>query len=166
MYSTSLLFRIVKAILVAGIGLLAFLIVVNNIVDYLTNFAFVEHVMKMDTIFPSSHIRNRSINSSIVYHVGYCFIILMEAAMCFCCLKGTLKLFMNVKNDAASFHASKNWAVAGITIGIVIWFLGFEVVGGEWFAMWQSTTWNGLAAAERILSFLMLTLILLHFKDE
>ena len=90
----------------------------------------------------------------------------MEAAMCFCCLKGALQLFRNVKNDAVAFHASKNWAVAGITIGIVIWFLGFEVVGGEWFAMWQSATWNGLAAAERILSFLMLTLILLHFKDE
>jgi predicted small integral membrane protein len=48
----------------------------------------------------------------------------------------------------------------------MLWFLGFEVVGGEWFAMWQSATWNGLAAAERILSFLVLTLILLHFKDE
>ena len=166
MYSTSYLFRIAKAISVAGIGLLSLLIVVNNIVDYLTNYAFVEHVMKMDTIFPSSHIHDRSIGSPFVYHAGYCLIILMEAAMCFCCLKGTFQLFRNIKKDTAAFHASKNWAVAGITIGIAIWFLGFEVIGGEWFAMWQSTTWNGLAAAERILNFLVLTLILLHFKDE
>jgi len=40
------------------------------------------------------------------------------------------------------------------------------VIGGEWFAMWQSNTWNGLASAERILSFLVLTLILLHLKEE
>jgi predicted small integral membrane protein len=44
--------------------------------------------------------------------------------------------------------------------------LGFEVIGGEWFAMWQSPTWNGLAAAERIVSFLVLALILLHLKEE
>jgi predicted small integral membrane protein len=75
-------------------------------------------------------------------------------------------LFKNLKSDAAVFHASKNWAVAGIIIGIIIWFLGFEVVGGEWFAMWQSSVWNGLGAAERIVSFLVLILILLHFKEE
>jgi len=75
-------------------------------------------------------------------------------------------MFKNVKNDAAAFHASKNWAVAGIIIGIVIWFLGFEVIGGEWFSMWQSATWNGLAAAERVVGFLILVLILLHLKEE
>jgi predicted small integral membrane protein len=86
--------------------------------------------------------------------------------MAFCCLKGSWIMFKNLKKDAITFHASKNWAVAGIIAGITIWFLGFEVVGGEWFAMWQSSAWNGLAAAERILSFLVLTLILLHLREE
>ena len=75
-------------------------------------------------------------------------------------------MFKNIKKDATAFYASKNWAVAGIITGILIWFVGFEVIGGEWFAMWQSTSWNGLAAAERIVSFLVLILILLHLKDE
>jgi predicted small integral membrane protein len=56
--------------------------------------------------------------------------------------------------------------VAGIITGLVIWFTGFEVIGGEWFAMWQSSIWNGLTSAERIVSFLAFTLILLHFKEE
>jgi predicted small integral membrane protein len=86
--------------------------------------------------------------------------------MAFCCLKGSWLLFKNLKADTLQFNAVKNWSVAGIIIGIIIWFLGFEVIGGEWFAMWQSTIWNGLAAAERILTFLVLTLILLHMKDE
>ncbi len=166
MYSTSLLFRIAKTIAVAAIGLLSFLIVINNTTDYFTNYVFVEHVMKMDTTFPSSQVHYRSLGSPFIYHAGYCFIILMEAVMASCCLRGAWQMLKNIKSNAIAFHASKNWAVAGITIGIVIWFLGFEVVGGEWFAMWQSTTWNGLAAAERIVSFLVLTLILLHFKDE
>ena len=166
MYSTFFLLRIAKVVSVAAIGLLSFFIVVNNTTDYFTNYAFVEHVMKMDSIIPSSLVHYRSLHSSFIYHAGYCFIILMEAIMAFCCLKGSWRMFKNIKSDAAGFHRSKNWAVAGIIVGIVIWFLGFEVIGGEWFAMWQSASWNGLAAAERLVSFLVLTLILLHLKDE
>jgi predicted small integral membrane protein len=166
MYSTPFLFRIAKTISVAGIGLLALLIVIGNTTDYYSNYFFVEHVMKMDTTFPDSHIHYRSINSPFLFHAGYVFIILLEAIMTFCCLKGSWMMFKNLKKDATSFHASKNWAVAGIIIGIIIWFVGFEVIGGEWFAMWQSASWNGLAAAERVLSFLVLILILLHIKEE
>ncbi|MES1218582.1 MAG: DUF2165 family protein, partial [Bacteroidota bacterium] len=106
------------------------------------------------------------IDNPFVFHAGYILIILLEALMAFCCIKGSWLLFKNRNSDAASFHASKNWAVAGIVIGIIIWFLGFEVVGGEWFAMWQSNTWNGLASAERIVSFLVLVLILLHLEEK
>ena len=28
-------------------------------------------------------------------------------------------------------------------MGFLIWFIGFIVIGSEWFAMWQSSTWNG-----------------------
>jgi predicted small integral membrane protein len=166
MPSTSFLFRIAKTMSVAAIGLMAAFIVIGNTTDYYTNYYFVEHVMKMDTVFPASHVHYRSINSPIVYNAGYILIILMEATMAFFCLKGSWRMFKNSKKDASSFYASKNWAVAGIMIGIIIWFVGFEVIGGEWFSMWQSATWNGLAAAERIVGFLILVLILLHLKEE
>ena len=166
MYSTQLLFRIAKIIAVTAIGLMSLLIVFGNTTDYFTNYHFVEHVMKMDTIFPGSMVYYRHIGAPFLYHAGYILLIALEAVMTFCCIKGSWSLFKNLKSDAASFHTAKNWAVAGITIGITIWFLGFEVIGGEWFAMWQSQVWNGLGAAERIVSFLMLILILLHFKEE
>ncbi len=166
MYSTSFLFRLAKTIAVAAIGLFALLVVIGNTTDYYSNYFFVEHVLKMDTTFPGSHLHYRSIANPVLFHAGYIFIILLESFMAFCCIKGTWLMFKNLRKDSAAFHASKNWAVAGIIIGILIWFVGFEVIGGEWFAMWQSTTWNGLAAAERVLSFLVLTLLLLHFKDE
>ncbi len=89
----------------------------------------------------------------------------MEAFMAFCCIKGSWRMVKNLKKDSVVFHDSKNWAVAGILIGILIWFVGFEVIGGEWFAMWQSVTWNGLAAAERVLGFLVAILILLQLKE-
>lgn len=166
MYTTSFLLRFVKALAVAGIALMAFLIAFDNITDYYSNYSFVAHVLKMDTTFPGSNIHYRSISNDFIFHASYIFIIAMESLMAFCCIKGSWLLFKNLKSEAAIFNASKNWAIAGITIGIIIWFLGFEVIGGEWFAMWQSITWNGLGAAERVLGFLMITLVLLHLKDE
>ncbi|CAN5193608.1 DUF2165 family protein [soil metagenome] len=166
MYPVQFLFRLAKTIAVAAIGLMALLVVFGNTTDYFTNYRFVEHVMKMDTIFPGSHVYYRHINNPFLFHSGYILLIIAEAVMAFCCIKGSWHLVKNVRSDAAVFHASKNWAVAGIITGIVIWFFGFEVVGGEWFAMWQSSVWNGLGAAERIVSFLVLVLILLHLKEE
>lgn len=166
MYSTAFLLRIVKVITVAAIGLMALLVVFGNITDYYSNFHFVAHVLKMDTTFPSGNIHYRSIGNTALYHIFYVVIILLETAMAFCCINGAWLLLINLKNDAAQFHAAKNWAIAGIIIGIIIWFAGFEVIGGEWFAMWQSNTWNGLASAERILNVLAFALILLHLKDE
>lgn len=166
MYSIQFLFRVAKAVCVASIALMALLIVFGNITDYLTNYHFVEHVMKMDTIFPGSNVHYRNINSTFIFHAGYLLIISLESLMAFCCTKGTWLMIKHLSANATTFHASKNWAVAGITIGIVIWFLGFEVVGGEWFSMWQSSTWNGLSSAERISGFLMLALLLLHLHEQ
>jgi predicted small integral membrane protein len=166
MYPVQFLFRIAKTVAVAAIALMTLLVVIGNITDYFTNYNFVEHVMKMDTIFPGSHLYYRHVENPFLFHAGYIVLIAMEALMAFCGVKGSWLLFKNLKSDASVFHASKNWAVASIIIGIIIWFLGFEVVGGEWFAMWQSTSWNGLGAAERIVSFLVLVLILLHLKEE
>ena len=166
MYPVQFLFRVAKTISVAAIALMSLLIVIGNTTDYITNYQFVEHVMKMDTIFPGSHLYYRHINNTFVLNAGYILIITLQAIMACCCIKGSWLLFKNLRSDAVLFHESKNWAVAGITIGIITWFLGFEVMGGEWFAMWQSHSWNGLGAAERIVSFLVLVLILLHFKEE
>jgi predicted small integral membrane protein len=40
-------------------------------------------------------------------------------------------------------------APAGISELFGPWFVGFMVIGGEWFLMWQSSTWNGQEAAFR-----------------
>ena len=37
-----------------------------------------------------------------------------------------------------------------MTVGFGLWFFGFLVVAGEFFASWQSKEWNGQEAAFRI----------------
>ncbi|GAC1422215.1 MAG: DUF2165 family protein [Flavisolibacter sp.] len=166
MYSTQFLFRITKLISVAAIGLMSLLIIFGNTTKYYTNYHFLEHVMKMDTISPENHLQYREINNSLLFHFEYIIIILLETIMTFCCVKRSWLLFKNLQSNSKVFNASKNWSVAGILIGIIIWFLGFEIIGGEWFSMWQSSTWKGLGSAERIVSFLVLVLIMLQFEEK
>jgi predicted small integral membrane protein len=107
MPDTNYLFRLTKLLAVAAIGLLALLIVIGNTTDYYSNYYFVAHVMKMDTIFPDSQIHYRSIQQPVLFHIGYILIILLEAAMAFFCIKGTWSLYKNLHQPATAFHAAK-----------------------------------------------------------
>lgn len=166
MLSTALAIRIGKITAVLGIGLMALLVTLGNITDYYSNYYFVEHVMKMDTIFPNSEIHYRSVHSPVLFHTSYLLLIALEGFMAFCCLKGAADMYKKRKSTSVDFHAAKKSAIYGLITGIAIWFIGFEVVGGEWFGMWQSTQWNGLYSADRILTFITLIFISLQIKEE
>ncbi len=57
------------------------------------------------------------------------------------------RLAINLRASAARFDAAKTLVVVGAGLGFLLWFTGFMVVGGEWFATWQSKAWNGQQAA-------------------
>ena len=50
-------------------------------------------------------------------------------------------------------------------MGFLVWFFGFMVVGGEWFAMWQSPQWNGQQPAFRFYMTLLAVLIFVNQPD-
>jgi predicted small integral membrane protein len=56
--------------------------------------------------------------------------------------------------------------VAGFMVGVFIWYFCFQVIGGEWFVMWQSKEWNDLEIAERLANFLMMALIFIALKID
>jgi predicted small integral membrane protein len=139
--------RAAQALFVLWIGAFAALVVLNNIVDYGTNFRFVQHVFSMDTTFADSKLRRRAIRSPAVHHFAYCAIIAAEALTAALCLWGAVVLFGSLGLPAAAFHEAKTVAFAGLALGFAVWFGGFMVVGGQWFASWQSKEWNGREAA-------------------
>ncbi len=63
--------RVAKIAMVAAIALFATVVAFGNITDYGTNFAFVQHVLSMDTIFERSTIRYRAITSPALHHLAY-----------------------------------------------------------------------------------------------
>jgi len=53
-----------------------------------------------------------------------------------------------------------------MAIGFALWFFGFMVVAGEYFAMWQSKIWNGQEAAFRIATVMLGGLIFIALPDR
>ena len=157
--------RTTKVVMVAAVALFATLVAFGNITDYGTNFAFVQHVLTMDTIFPSSTIKYRAIVNPTLHHAAYALIIATEAAVALLCWAGAFMLGRHIRTDAASFNRSKTLGVLGLTLGFLLWQVGFMTIGGEWFGMWQSTQWNGVPSAFRFVMVILGVLIFVALPD-
>lgn len=158
--------RASKALLVALVGVFSLLVGVDNIIDYGTNYAFVEHVMEMDTVFPDTTLTWRAITNDVLNHAAYALIISVEILTGLLCVSGALRLWNMRAQSAARFNAAKGLATAGLVCGFALWFFGFLTVGGEWFQMWQSKTWNGEDAAFRFVACIGIVLVFLNQADE
>lgn len=127
--------RIAKVFMSLVFGLFGLLVAADNLLDYETNFAFVRHVLSMDTTFESGALRGRALTDPFWWHAGYALIILGEAVMGLLFLIGTVQLLRALRAPAARFDAAKSWSILGATTGFGVWFAGFMLVGGEWFQM-------------------------------
>jgi predicted small integral membrane protein len=157
--------RIAKIVMVAAIAFFATLVAFGNLTDYGTNFAFVQHVLSMDSIFPGSTITWRAITSPALHHAAYALIIAVEAATAVLCWIGAAQMLQQRDADAAAFQRAKTYAVFGLLLGFLLWQVGFMSIGGEWFGMWQSKDWNGVPSAFRFVVVIALVLIFVALRD-
>lgn len=157
--------RLSKAVLVAAMALYASLVAFGNITDYGSNFVFVGHVLAMDTIFPDATIAYRAVTEPALHHLAYILIIAVEGLTAALCWIGAYRLLARRRASARDFNRAKDWAVAGLTVGVVLWQVGFISIGGEWFGMWMSTSWNGLQSAFRVFITMIAVLIYLVLPD-
>ncbi len=155
--------RLAKAGMAAALGAFGLLVALDNLVDYDTNFAFVRHVLSMDTVFPNGGLTWRAFRDPAWWRAAYALIIAGEALTGLLFLVGGVQLLRALRAPAGRFDAAKGWVVAGAAAGFGVWFAGFMLVGGEWFQMWQSSTWNGQEAAFR---FVMTILVVLIFINQ
>jgi predicted small integral membrane protein len=158
--------RLSKTAFVAAIAFFATLVAFGNITDYGTNFAFVQHVLMMDTIFPDASIKYRAIDNPTLHHAGYILIIAAETLTAVLCWIGAFAMLGRLTDRAASFNRSKKWAIAGLSLGFLVWQVGFISMGGEWFGMWMSKQWNGVPDAFRFFITLLLVLVYLTLDND
>ncbi len=161
-----LLLRFSKIAMIAALAAFAFIVTYDNIVDYNSNYDFVWHVLSMDTTFPKNELMDRAITDKRIWTAAYAAIIVVEGLTCLLLAIGALALLTRLTAPAERFNRAKVWAVAGLTVGFGLWFFGFLVVAGEYFAMWQSHTWNGQEAAFRITMVILGVLIFVTLPDR
>jgi predicted small integral membrane protein len=157
--------RIAKILLVASSALFYTLVVFNNTTDYGSNYQFVRHVLLMDTTFPSNQVMWRDIHSPGVYTVLYWGIIGWEAVVAILTWIGAIQLVRVLRAPAAEFNVAKRISIAALTLGMLLWFVAFICIGGEWFLMWQSKVWNGQETASRMFASFGIVLVLLALPD-
>ncbi|MBB4040457.1 putative small integral membrane protein [Microvirga flocculans] len=158
--------RASKTLMVAAMGLFASLVAFGNITDYGTNFAFVAHVLSMDTVFPDTAIKSRAVMTPALHHAAYILIIAAETVMAVLCWVGAYRMLKGLRKPACEFNRSKGIAITGLTLGFLIWQVGFMSIGGEWFGMWMSQTWNGVPSAFRFVVTLLAVLIYVTVPDS
>jgi predicted small integral membrane protein len=141
--------RTCQILFVLYIGLFAASVVLNNLTDYGTNHRFVQHVMRMDTVFGDCKLKWRRVDSGPAHHGFYILIIALEALTAVLCLWGAWDLWQARSASIEAFQQAKAVAFWGLGLGFTIWFAIFMIGAGQWWASWQSKEYNGQDAAFR-----------------
>jgi predicted small integral membrane protein len=119
----------------------------------------------MDTTIPGNHGMWRAMNSPVVHTAFYIVIIGWEALSMVLCAAGGMKLAAALGGTALAFSSAKRLAVVALTVSLLQWLVAFLIVGGEWFLMWQSLTWNGQEEAFRMFTVLGIVLLFVAQPD-
>jgi predicted small integral membrane protein len=158
--------RIAKIVMVGCLALFALLVTFDNLADYGANYEFVRHVLSMDTTFPGNALLYRRLTSPILWNSAYCLIILGEGLTSFALGLAAIVLSRELRSAAIQFNRAKRFVFIGAALGFLVWFFGFMVVGGEWFLMRQSKSWNGQEAAFRFYLTILGVLIFVNQRDD
>ncbi|WP_392567038.1 DUF2165 family protein [Utexia brackfieldae] len=141
------------------------LVIFSNITDYETNFQFVYHMFQMDTINPNSPIKYRYVSSPSIQHGGFILVIILQAITCVLCWLGSFILLKNIKAPAPVFNKKKSIAITGLTLGFLVWQVGFMSIAGGWYGVWMSSKWDVIPDSFRFFVTIILVLIYLVMPE-
>lgn len=138
--------RVAVTVLTAITALYYTLVAFGNITDFGTNQAFVDHVFDMGTTFNDKDVMWRRIENNTVANIAYVGVIVWETAIA-AVLITALIAWIKALRDKADDNTARRLSTLGWTMVFVLFAGGFITIGGEWFQMWQSKTYNGLQPA-------------------
>jgi len=151
--------RFAKVSLVFAVAIFYSLVVLNNTTDYNSNFQFVRNVLMMDSTLPGNRGMWRAVNSTAWHTAFYVSIITWECVTMLLLWWGGARLLRAARGTSAGFNRARSVAILALTLALLMWLVAFLSVGGEWFLMWQSKTWNGQDAAFRMFTVIGIVLL-------
>jgi len=149
-----------KAAVAFSVGFFCLLVGYDNIIDFNTNYEFVNAVLSMDQMEPffsgNKVILARAITNPEIHLIAYWLIIIGELTTGAVCMIGALLMFTSINKPR--FVKGQVTYMVGATFAILLWYLGFAVVGGEYFSMWANKM-NGQNKAYTFATFILITAI-------
>lgn len=158
--------RYIKIGMVGSVALFFSLVAFNNLIDFTSNLPAVQHVLSMDTTFHVPILMRRAITNPSIQHGVYYFIIAWELLTAIICWIGCFQLLFNINASNVKFNKSKTLVFIGLFLGFLLYMVGFIIIGGEWFCMWQSSTWNAQSTAGLFVSLIMFMMIFLSLSEK
>jgi predicted small integral membrane protein len=111
-----------------------------------SNWPFIEGVLSGDGTPPDNGFEWRFIDATWFHVLAYIGVIVGETlAAIGLIIGGVLGLRRSGGRDA--WEASQRWTLLGALFGLLVFFLGFMTIGGNWFVMYENSKWNGLEPA-------------------
>jgi predicted small integral membrane protein len=114
----------------------------------------------MDTTFKDDDLMWRAITNTGLQNAAYVAIIVWETLAALVLVYGT---WLWARRD---FARARSVSTYGLLMLLLLFGAGFIAIGGEWFSMWQSKTWNGLDAALRVFVFAGVSLVVVLLSDR
>jgi predicted small integral membrane protein len=159
------------AVVTALNALYILLVTIGNVTDYGTNFAFVQHVLAMDTTnfaapagtHLDSRVMWRAMTAPWAQTAIYIAIIAWEWRTTIVLIAATAMWFRARRHG--HYRSARRVSTVGLLMIVILFFGGFIVIGGEWFQMWRSEAWNGIDAAFRNTMVALAGLVLLHLPS-
>lgn len=160
---------LLKVVLAISLGIFALVVGFNNILSAQSNYPFVAHVLSMDTMQPwfngSDALFARAITNTNIHFGAYILIICAEILLAVLFFLSAFFLIKSlfVKN-VKYLMVGKAFFIIAAMVGLLLWYLGFSVIGGEYFSMWANK-FDGLHQSYTFSTFILLTTIFVQTPE-
>ena len=159
--------RHAKIILIWTVALWGFLGSLHNILDWSGTFGAVAAVTSMAT-FDGGSDSWQATSQPIILWAGALFIVLSKLTAAAMCSIGGFKMWQAKAQSSGDFNQSKEIALAGCAVVVIMLFGGFIVIAEGWYELWRSDVMRGpvLETAFRYAGMITLIAIFVATKDD
>ena len=148
------------------ISFFGLLVMYSNFTDYASNYESISSILNMESTGDDGRYNYRAITSHMLHHRIYWLIITLEVIYTIFFMIGTCYLYKSMNSSAEEFHESKKPAIIGLLIALLLYYVGFQVIGVEWFNMDQSHVWSYKDWTRHIVDFILPLLIYIAIRVE
>ncbi|WP_337261384.1 MULTISPECIES: DUF2165 family protein [unclassified Serratia (in: enterobacteria)] len=157
--------HLIKMALMLCVGFWGLVGGMSNLLDYSAGWEQVKYVMSMEGALGTPGIEWRSIHSPILATIGFSTIYISKFLTGAICMFSGVKMFQTRNSNPEAFEAAKQWGIFGCGISVIMLFLCFIVITGEFFEYWRVVTLGMITHHYAFIYIMCLTSFMLFLQN-